>query len=166
MTASLTFLDAKAVREALPPQRALESQRLAATALGRGQVADSGKLLLEDGPDSTLLCYVARRDAASPAVCKFGSVNPGNVAAGLPTVSATMLALDPASGQPWVVLDGTELTTLRPAATTALAVSLLAPADAGVLAVLGTGVQGRQHARAIVDVRTLREVRVWSPNPA
>jgi ornithine cyclodeaminase/alanine dehydrogenase-like protein (mu-crystallin family) len=163
---SVTLLDARAVREALPPERALESQLLAFAALGRGEVAASGKLLLDDGPESTVFCYVARLDGASPAVCKFGSVNPGNVAAGLPAVSATVLVLDPVSGRPRAILDGTELTTLRTAAATALAVSLLAPADAGVLAVLGSGVQGRQHVRAIAGVRTLREVRVWSPTPA
>jgi ornithine cyclodeaminase/alanine dehydrogenase-like protein (mu-crystallin family) len=162
----LLLLDAGAVRDALPLEQALESQRVAFAALGRGEVAASGKLLLDDGPGSTLFCYVARLDAASPAVCKFGSVNPGNAAAGLPAVSALVLALDPISGRPWAVLDGTELTTLRTAAATALAVDLLAPPQAGVLAVLGTGVQGRQHVRAIAGVRGLREVRLWSPTPA
>src|SRR6202042_1960174 len=113
MIGGLAFLDAEAVREALPPAQAVESARLAFAALGRGDVAASGKLLLDDGPDSTLLCNVARLDAGSPAVCKFVSVNPGNAAAGLPTVSATVLVLDPATGRPRAVLDGTELTTLR-----------------------------------------------------
>lgn len=98
MTGGLILLDAASVRAALPLPDALESQRLAFTALGRGEVAASGKLLLEDSPDSTLFCYVARLDGGSPAVCKIGSVNPGNAAAGLPAVSATVLALDPATG--------------------------------------------------------------------
>jgi ornithine cyclodeaminase/alanine dehydrogenase-like protein (mu-crystallin family) len=166
VTGGLILLDAAAVRAALPLPDALESQRLAFAALGRGEVAASGKLLLDDSPDSTLFCYVARLDGSSPAVCKIGSVNPGNAAAGLPAVSATVLALDPGTGRPWAVLDGTELTTLRTAAATALAVDLLAPAAAGVLAVIGAGVQGRQHARAIAGVRALREIRAWSPTPA
>jgi len=166
VTGSLLLLDAQAVREALPPERALESQRLAFAALGRGEVAAAGQLLLDGGPDATLFCYVARLDASSPAVCKFGSVNPGNAAAGLPAVSATVLVLDPASGRPRAVLDGTAVTTLRTAAATALAVDLLAPREAGRLAVLGSGVQGRQHARAIAGVRRLREIRIWSPTAA
>jgi ornithine cyclodeaminase len=165
VTEGLILLDAAAVRAALPLPRALESQRLAFAALGRGEVAASGKLLLDDSPDSTLFCYVARLDGHSPAVCKIGSVNPGNAAAGLPAVSATVLALDPRTGRPWAVLDGTEVTTLRTAAATALAVDLLAPRTAGVLAIVGAGVQGRQHARAIAGVRALREIRVWSPTP-
>jgi ornithine cyclodeaminase/alanine dehydrogenase-like protein (mu-crystallin family) len=162
----LLLLDAAAVRAALPLPDALESQRLAFAALGRGEVAASGKLLLDDSPESTLFCYVARLDGSSPAVCKIGSVNPGNAAAGLPAVSATVLALDPRTGRPWAVLDGTEVTTLRTAAATALAVDLLAPRTAGVLAIVGAGVQGRQHARAIAGVRPLREIRAWSPTPA
>src|ERR671936_650577 len=46
------------------------------------------------------------------------------------------------------------------AAGSALATRLLARDDARVLAILGTGVQARSHARALVRVREFDEVRV------
>jgi ornithine cyclodeaminase len=48
----------------------------------------------------------------------------------------------------------------------AVSVRLLAAPDAGVLALIGSGVQARSHLDAIGRVRTLRDVRVWSPRAA
>jgi alanine dehydrogenase len=42
----------------------------------------------------------------------------------------------------------------------------LAREEAGVLAILGSGVQARSHLEAIGLVRRLRDVRVWSPTAA
>jgi ornithine cyclodeaminase len=47
---------------------------------------------------------------------------------------------------------------------TALATARLAREDAGVLAMLGSGVQAAAHLRALALVRPLTEVRVFSPN--
>jgi ornithine cyclodeaminase/alanine dehydrogenase-like protein (mu-crystallin family) len=52
------------------------------------------------------------------------------------------------------------ITAVRTGACSALSARLLAREDASVLAVLGTGVQARSHARAMSRVRTLREIRV------
>jgi alanine dehydrogenase len=53
------------------------------------------------------------------------------------------------------------VTAARTAAGSALATDLLARRDARVLAIMGTGVQARSHARAVTRVRTFTEVRVW-----
>ncbi len=42
----------------------------------------------------------------------------------------------------------------------------LALAGASSLAIVGTGVQARSHLEALVEVRTLSDIRVWSPRPA
>jgi ornithine cyclodeaminase len=57
-------------------------------------------------------------------------------------------------------MDGTYVTATRTAAGSALATRLLAREDARVLAVIGTGVQARTHARAIPRVRPIEEIRV------
>jgi ornithine cyclodeaminase len=46
----------------------------------------------------------------------------------------------------------------------AVSVRHLAKQDAGILAILGTGVQAQSHVEALPHVRSLREIRVWSPN--
>jgi ornithine cyclodeaminase len=45
-----------------------------------------------------------------------------------------------------------------------VATRLLARSDARVLAILGAGVQGRAHLRALAGVREFEEVRVYSPS--
>jgi len=77
-----------------------------------------------------------------------------------PTHQAAILAFDPENGTPLALMDGTYVTATRTAAGSALATSLLARDDARVLAVLGTGVQARTHARAIPRVRPIEEIRV------
>jgi alanine dehydrogenase len=58
------------------------------------------------------------------------------------------------------LMDGTYITATRTAAGSALATRLLARGDADVLALLGTGVQARSHARALTRVRAFTEIRV------
>jgi ornithine cyclodeaminase len=57
-------------------------------------------------------------------------------------------------------MDGTYITATRTAAGSALATRLLARENAKVLALVGTGVQARSHARALPRVRDFDEVRV------
>src|SRR5262249_55096234 len=45
-----------------------------------------------------------------------------------------------------------------------LATRLLARRYAGDLAILGSGVQARTHLAAMMAARTIRRVRIWSPN--
>jgi alanine dehydrogenase len=69
------------------------------------------------------------------------------------------MVFDTESGEPLALLDGTSITTLRTAAGSALSAELLARPDARTLAVLGTGVQARAHAEAMMRVRPIRRIR-------
>ena len=86
-----------------------------------------------------------------------------NTAVGLPSHLATILLLDPKTGQLLAVMDGRYITESRTAAVSAVSTKHLALPDANVLALIGSGVQARSHLEAISQVRRLREVRVWSP---
>jgi alanine dehydrogenase len=70
------------------------------------------------------------------------------------------MLIDPENGTPIALMDGTYITATRTAAAAALATRLLAREDAGVLAILGTGVQARSHARLLARGREWSEVRV------
>src|SRR5205809_4159145 len=59
-------------------------------------------------------------------------------------------------------MDGRLITEMRTAAVSAAATKLLAPKDAKVLAILGSGVQARSHIEALRLVRNFEEIRVWS----
>src|SRR6204780_1358292 len=66
------------------------------------------------------------------------------------------------TGEPLVTMDGRLITEMRTAAVSAVAIDHLAPAEAKVLAILGSGVQARSHIRALAGVRSFSEVRGWS----
>src|SRR5207245_417563 len=90
---------------------------------------------------------------------------PSNTERGIPTHMATIFLVDPETGAPLAVLDGRLITEMRTAAVSAVATKLLAPPDAQVLAILGSGVQARSHSEALPLVRNFEEVRVWSRTP-
>ncbi|MBV8895453.1 MAG: ornithine cyclodeaminase family protein, partial [Acidobacteriaceae bacterium] len=93
---------------------------------------------------------------------KLVTVFPGNVSTRLDTHQAVIQLFDSATGLPLAVLDGRLITAWRTAAVSALATRELAPGDARVLAILGSGVQARTHATMLRLVRDFDEVRVWS----
>ncbi|MEY2479425.1 MAG: hypothetical protein QOI04_352 [Verrucomicrobiota bacterium] len=86
-----------------------------------------------------------------------------NAQLGIPTHMATIFLVDPKTGAPLVMMDGRLITEMRTAAVSAAATKLLAPRDAKILAILGSGVQARSHIEALRLVRPFNEARVWSP---
>jgi ornithine cyclodeaminase/alanine dehydrogenase-like protein (mu-crystallin family) len=87
---------------------------------------------------------------------------PRNVELGKHTHLAVIQLFRADTGEPLASMDGRLITEMRTAAVSAVAVDLLAPAQTGPLAILGSGVQARSHYRALSLVRSFEEVRVWS----
>jgi ornithine cyclodeaminase/alanine dehydrogenase-like protein (mu-crystallin family) len=88
---------------------------------------------------------------------------PSNAERGIPTHMATIFLVDPETGTPLAIMDGRLITEMRTAAVSAAATKLLAPRDARILAILGSGVQAHSHVKALRLVRPFEEIRVWSP---
>jgi ornithine cyclodeaminase/alanine dehydrogenase-like protein (mu-crystallin family) len=107
--------------------------------------------------------------AVMPAVygevmgAKMVTFYPGNVTLEKHTHMATIQLFRSDTGEPLAVMDGRLITEMRTAAVSAVAVDRLALPDAGVLGILGSGVQARSHVQALSRVREFREIRVWSP---
>jgi alanine dehydrogenase len=100
--------------------------------------------------------YVAKVNANFPA-------NPSRH--GLPTVQGVVALFDATDGRLLALMDSMEITTLRTAAATAVAAKSLARADARTLAILGCGIQGRSHLRALARVRPVERVYAWDGAP-
>jgi ornithine cyclodeaminase/alanine dehydrogenase-like protein (mu-crystallin family) len=83
---------------------------------------------------------------------------------GLPSHLATIVLLDPETGALIALMDGRYITESRTAAVSAVSARHLSRPTASTLAIIGSGVQARSHLEAYSAVRTLRDVRVWSPN--
>lgn len=96
---------------------------------------------------------------------KVLALMPGNHGTPYDTHQGVVLLFDVDHGVPIAIADAAEVTAIRTAAVSGLATRLLARADAGDLAILGTGVQARSHLAAMRAVRELERVRVYSRDP-
>ena len=72
-----------------------------------------------------------------------------------------IVLFDRDNGAPACVVDAGEVTAIRTACASAVATDALARADAGTLAILGTGEQAWHHALALRHVRALARIAVW-----
>ncbi|HET7758245.1 MAG TPA: ornithine cyclodeaminase family protein [Steroidobacteraceae bacterium] len=114
---------------------------------------------------ATLLMMPAWR-RGGPFGVKLVTVFPQNFSRGRPTVSGEYLLFDGDSGESLAVIDGAALTLLRTAAVSALAAELLAPAEAAVLLMVGTGALAPHLIKAHRAVRRYRQILVWGRDPA
>ncbi len=113
------------------------------------------------GQGDTLLLMPAW--SATALGVKQVSVMPGAAAQGLPTVQASYLLSDRASGKPLALLDGEALTLRRTAAASALAAKHLARNDASTLLMVGAGHLAPWLVRAHAALRPgLSQVWVWA----
>ena len=116
-------------------------------------------------PDGLLAAMPGAIEGEASALgAKLVSVFPENAKHGLETHQAMIAMFASDTGEPLALLDGRVITEIRTAAVSALATKVLAPPDARVAAILGTGVQARAHARALADVMPLDELRIWGRN--
>ncbi|HEX3225649.1 MAG TPA: ornithine cyclodeaminase family protein [Gaiellaceae bacterium] len=108
--------------------------------------------------DSGLLGAMPAYSPSAGLGCKLVTLFPHNT--DRPTHQAAIVLFDPENGSPIALMDGTYVTAIRTAAAASLAARLLARDDAKVLALIGTGVQARSHARTFARVRDWSEIRV------
>jgi alanine dehydrogenase len=85
---------------------------------------------------------------------------------GIPAIQGVIVLADADTGAPLAIMDSIEITALRTAATTALAARLLARPTAAVATVIGCGVQGRYHLRALAQTLALEHVWLHDIVPA
>ena len=159
MSSEPRILDAEQTRAALPFGPLIAALREAfatgAEAPGRHHHALPG--------DATLLLMPAWN--ARLLGTKLVTVHPANPARGLPAVHSLYLLASAETGQPLLLLDGSELTARRTAAVSALAGSLLARPGPLRMLLCGAGRVGSLLPWAWSEVREISEVVVWNPSP-
>lgn len=116
-------------------------------------------------PLGTLLLMPAWRPGGRLGI-KTVNVFPGNATQGLPALHAVYTLFDGHTGVPLAQMDGSEITTRRTVAASALAATYLAREDVQELLLVGAGRLARQVPAALRSVRpALRRVRVWNHRP-
>jgi ornithine cyclodeaminase/alanine dehydrogenase-like protein (mu-crystallin family) len=147
------------VEALLDPGELIEAVAGAMADLSSGRAAVPDRVAVavpeQDGLLAAMPGYVPSQGALA---AKLVTLFPGNTR--VPTHQAVIGVFAPDTGEPVALMDGTSVTALRTAAGSALSTRLLAREDARVLAIVGTGVQARSHARAVPLVREVAEVRI------
>ena len=154
------------VRELLPMRDCMAAMVEALSELARGagvQPLRSGFVL----PDRRgVLAWMPGSLAAGEVFgIKVLSVVEDPGALGVDSHQGGVLLFDPSNGAPLALLEAGAVTAVRPAAVSAVATALLARADSRTLAILGAGTQARSHLEAMLEVRPIERVRVWSRDP-
>ncbi len=85
-----------------------------------------------------------------------------NLKIGLPPGMNTVLLFDADTSALKCIMDGSWITGSRTAAAGAISVKYLARKDADKLCIIGAGKQARQQLRAIMRIRDLSKVALWS----
>ena len=160
----MRILSAADVRRALPMAEAIAGMKQAFAQLSTGQavVPLRGRVDVAPQQGTTLVMPAFLAQSGDLAV-KVVSVFPQNSDRGEPTIYAAVLVLDAETGRPLALMEGGMLTAIRTGAGAGAATDLLARSDASVVAILGSGVQARTQLEAVCTVRSVREVRVYSP---
>ena len=153
------------IARVLTYERLIPAMERALTAFSSGEVVQPVRNLIPIEPGQRYLGVmpaVMSESMGAKLVCFY----PKNAAAELPTHLATIVLFESATGQPLAFLDGRRITEMRTAAVSAAITRHLAPRDARILALLGSGVQAQAHLEALRHVCRFEEVRVWSRNAA
>ncbi len=154
----MIFLSEAEVRELLDLDELVDALAAAHRDLSAGDASMPPRIAAMVQERQGLLGVMPAYLPSAGLACKLVTLFPQNV--DRHTHQAVIVVFDPETGTPLAVMDGTYITAARTAAGSALATRLLAREDAEVLALLGTGVQARSHARALPRVRAFSEVRV------
>lgn len=135
-------------------------------AKARDQVQMPSKLYLffeeYSGDLRTMPAYIP---AFELSTVKIVNAHPDNPAEhDLPTVMALIVAVDPETGRPKAILDGTEITALRTAAASALSTRLFAPDNSKTLGLIGAGEQSYYQVEGQLGEVSFREILVYDKN--
>jgi ornithine cyclodeaminase/alanine dehydrogenase-like protein (mu-crystallin family) len=158
----IRVLTATDIRSALSMRAAIDAVATAYAQLAAGKATMPLRSRVNTNKGVTLLMPAHLHQSGDFAV-KIVSVYGDNPQLGLPTVTATVLALDSRTGMPLALLEGDSLTALRTGAAGGVAARYLARPDAETVALFGAGVQARAQLQAVMAVRGVKRVLIVDP---
>ena len=156
------ILNEREVESLLDMDECIAAMEEALTALARGEVFNPLRSMVRtpDAPGFLGLMPAWRGGGRAGWGLKEICVYPDNLKRGLDTHVGAVLLHSAETGELQGIFNASAITAIRTAAVSAVATKLLARDDAKTLAIVGAGVQGRSHLRAIPHARDLRDVRV------
>lgn len=162
----MLIINQSEVVRALPMKACVSLMREALASLARGQAVQPLRTHIAT-PDrrgilGTMPGYLGSARALG---IKVLTIFPANEGTAIDSHQGAVLLFEEERGILIAIMDATAVTGIRTAAVSGLATDLLAPPDAGDLAILGAGTQAFTHAEAMLAVRKIRRLRLWNRTP-
>jgi len=107
--------------------------------------------------------FLTEDKALGMKVVTYFQDNPKN---NLPAILATIMLFSAETGKIIATMDGSYITAIRTACASAMATNALANPQTGELGILGAGVQARTHIQALIRVRKIEKIKLYSPSGA
>ncbi|MCP8323234.1 MAG: alanine dehydrogenase [Candidatus Methylarchaceae archaeon HK02M2] len=130
-------------------------------AFKRVQMPEKSFLFYEkyDGDYRVMPSYLETFDTSAVKLVNSHSHNP--IKYGLPTVMAIVILIDPKTGYPLAIMDGTYMTGLRTGAAGGIAAKYLSKKDVEIIGIIGAGRQARTQLMALMSLYKIDEVKVY-----
>ncbi len=152
------------VRALLPMDECIEAMDGVLRSLARRELHQPLRFLTRPPDAESLMGFMPAHRSGEGSVWSLKEIviAPGNPGRGLDAHQGAVLLHDGETGELRALLNASPITEIRTAAVSAVATRALARPDAGIVAILGAGVQARSHAEAMRAVLGDAEIRTWS----
>ncbi len=159
------FIDKERIASLLPMDECIPVMEKMFRSLTKGECIQPVRTMMWL-PGKTGLLGMMPRHAENLGVMgiKVISVFHGNRDAGYPSHQGVVILFDSKHGRPLMIFDAEEITAIRTAAASALATQLLSKENSELLAIIGSGEQAQRHVEAILLVRKIKQINIWSRN--
>jgi alanine dehydrogenase len=131
--------------------------------LGQADMPPKSYLFFKKGDLRAMPAYI-HGQGFNIAGVKSVNVHPENGRFDLPTVMAVIVLVDPKTGFPLALLDGTYLTMMRTGGAGAVALKYLSRKTSRVAGFVGSGIQARTQLGCAMEVRGITAIKVWQRN--
>jgi alanine dehydrogenase len=157
------FINKEKIASLLPMEECIEVMEKAFRSLKAGRSSQPLRSLMWlPGKNGLMGMMPAQSSELKMMGIKVISVFPNNHEAGYPSHQGLVILFDSEHGQPLMIFDAFEITAIRTAAASALATRVLSRENSKRLVIIGAGEQAARHIEAVMLVRKIEEIRIWS----
>ena len=156
----VSLIPRKDVEKILFMKDVMDAVENAFRAKGMGKVQMPTKIYINfpEGDFRAMACYMPELEMACVKIVNVHPKNPEKH--GLSTVMATITLIEPETGRPLAIMDGTYITNMRTGAAGGIAAKYLARKDSKIVGMVGAGAQARTQLLALNEAFKISEVRV------
>ena len=161
----ILVINEKQIREIFTMKDAINAVKEAAISYSSGKtnIPLRANLNVKEYNGNSLYMYGYVPDSNALGV-KLVSVYPDNPKLGVSACPATVILENAKTGEVNSILDGTYLTRLRTGALSGAASSFMSREDSKVFALIGTGGQAESQLEAILSIRDIEVIKIYSRN--